>query len=172
MAAAARAHADRSRHRLSRPAAVRLRRRRPGARLRRRRAARQPGGDLPAAGERALGVRHAGDAAAARSRARRAGAALRARLERASTTSHRARRRRARRRCASAGCEPDDITLQLRRRHALLRPAERSDHLVRRRPARASTIAAWLREAFEDDYEKLYGLRLARGRRRGRELAR
>ena len=76
---------DRPRHRLSRPAAVCVRRGRAGARLLRRRTARQPGRDLSAARERALGVRHAGDAAAARSRARRAVAAVRARLGRRST---------------------------------------------------------------------------------------
>ena len=76
---------DRPRHRLSRPAAVRVRRGRAGACVLRRRAARQPGRDLSAARERALGLRHPGDAAAARSRARRAVAALRARLGARST---------------------------------------------------------------------------------------
>ena len=65
----------RSRRRPSRPAAARLRRRRAGARLRGRRAAGKHGGDLPAAGQRAVGLRHAGDAGAARPGAQRAGRA-------------------------------------------------------------------------------------------------
>ena len=72
----------RSRRRPSRPAAAGLRRRGAGARLRGRRAAAEHRGDLPAAGQRALGLRHAGDAGAARSGAQRARPARRARLGR------------------------------------------------------------------------------------------
>ena len=71
----------RSRHRLSRPAAICVRRRRSGARLLRRRFAGQPGRHLSAAGERAVGLRHAGHAAAPRSVAWRVGAPFGARLE-------------------------------------------------------------------------------------------
>ena len=61
----------RPRRRLPRHAAVRLRRRRPGARLRSREPAAELVRDRAAAAERAVGVRHAGDVAAARSRAQR-----------------------------------------------------------------------------------------------------
>ncbi len=61
----------RPRRRLSRHAAVRVRRRRPGACLRGRKPAAKHVGDRAAAAERALGVRDAGDVAAARSRAQR-----------------------------------------------------------------------------------------------------
>ena len=72
---------------------------------------------------------------------------------------------------ASAGCKHRRHHAPFRRRHALLRPAERSHRLARHRPARGGTISPGLRETFEKAYEKLYGLRLPERRRRSRELA-
>ena len=125
---------DRPRRRLSRRAAARLRRRRAGARLLCRRSARQPAGHLSAARQRALGLRHPGDAAAHGSGARRARAARRHRLAGRRDHPRRALRRRPRR--SGRGRLPGRRgRLCLRRRHALFRPAERSDGDLRRRSA-------------------------------------
>ena len=70
----------RPRRRLPRHAAVRLRRRRPRSCLRGREPAAELVGDRAAAAERAVGVRHPGDVAAARSRAQRSRARRRSRL--------------------------------------------------------------------------------------------
>ena len=71
---------DRPRGRLPRHAAVRVRRRRTGACLRGGEPAAEHVGDRAAAAERAVGVRNAGDVAAARSRAQRSRPHQRARL--------------------------------------------------------------------------------------------
>ncbi len=120
----------RPRRRLSRPAAAGVRRRRSDPRLRRRRAARQLRGDLPADGQRALRVRHAGDAGAAGPGARRPVPRQCGGLERGRCADRRdgggrpqgaGRGRPARR----------QHRLRFRRRPALLRPAGRGHGAAR-----------------------------------------
>ena len=150
---------DRSRHRLSRPAAVRLRRRRAGACLLRGGTAGKPGRDLSAARERALGLRHAGDAAAARSRARRAVAAVGARLGAGRRAALPSWSTDARGGLASAGCKPAEITLRF---GADMRYFGQQNEVTTwfDTDPREKHDLAWVRETFEKDYEKLYHLRL------------
>ena len=126
-----RAHpCDRSRRRLARHAAVRIRRCGAGARLRGGGAAAKLRGDCSAAAERTVGIRHPGHVGAVRSGAQRSGAHQRTGLD--AGRSHPGRigarghgsieRGRLHRRNRNS---------DLRRRSALSRPAERTDRCPR-----------------------------------------
>ena len=147
----------RPRRRLPRHAAVRIRRRRPGACLRGREPAAELVRDRAAAAERAVGVRHAGDVAAARSGAQRSRARRRARLGAGRPHARRARARsvgsaargRLRARRASSSFSAPTCAISASRASSRSRSTP-----IRARIATPRRIA----RVFEEAYRKLYGV--------------
>ena len=158
MAAAARMHAVEQGVDLRGVTRARLRRRRPGARLRRRRAARVAAGRLPGQRQRAVGVRHARHAGAHRPRPLH-GPPARRRRRRPSAT-------RCSTSCAprAAGCSPRPASPRPRSASATASTPATSARATRSRSgsARATsgrrTLRRRRRARSRREYRRIYGL--------------
>ena len=158
MAAASRMHAVEQGADLRGITRARVRRRRPGARLRRGRAARVAARRVPGQRQRAVGVRHAGDAGAHRPRPQHGAPAA----SRSTSTERDALldelRAEGRRVLVAAGVAPDDDPLPLRRRRPLPRAGQRDHDLGRRGRPSGRRPYDEVVELFEADYRRIYGL--------------